>query len=119
MFVSSFSSKTKRVGIAATAILAASLILAACSKASAPATSTTGANNQPQGVEETGGATANNPPTGAPNPAGQTQAPVSPVVKASTTDQAVTNEGAQLNQLNTNAGSIDKSLNDKPIDVNQ
>ena len=119
MFVSSFSSKAKRVGIAATAILAASLILAACNKTNAPATSTTGANNQPQGVEETGSATANNPPIGSPNPAGQTQAPVPPVVKASTTDQAVTNEGAQLNQLNKNAAGVDSSLNDKPIDVNQ
>jgi hypothetical protein len=119
MLVSSFSPKKMRVGIAAIGILATSLILAACSKSNAPATSTTGANNPPQGVEETGGATANNPPAASPNPAGQTQAPISPVVKASTTDQAVTNEGAQLNQLNTNAGSIDKSLNDKPIDVNQ
>ena len=76
-------------------IAAASVFLMACKQATAPL-----ANSQ-------------QPPT-----AQASDETHSPVLGAQTTDQAVMNEGAQLNTLGQDSTATDKSFNDQSINVN-
>jgi hypothetical protein len=110
MSVSLLSPKARRTGVAVITILATGIFLSACSKANTPASTTGNISPQSQNIEESTGSTAKVVPPGASTP---------PMVKAGTTDQAAMSEGAELNKLNDSAANIDKSLNDKAIDVNQ
>lgn len=91
-------------------LIATSLILAGCGK--------TAANPSP--TPATSDTSLTNPAGG---PVGAAQTPTTPgasptMMKATTTTQAVTNEGAQLNAVNKDATSIDQSLNDQAGSVN-
>src|SRR5947208_3524064 len=98
------SPRLYKLGFATVGIVAASVVLAGCSKKVTPtATPTSQTTNSYTNTvtNDTGSA-----PT-APNTNSYQAAP-SPMVKVTTTNQAVTNEGAALNKLNQDAGSVDQ-----------
>ncbi len=98
------SPRLRKLGLAV-GIFSISLLFTGCAKKVTPTSETSNSYTNSVTTE-----TQTN--SGAPS-----NAYASPMGKANTTDEAVSNEGTALNKLNQNAGSVDQSLNDKPINV--
>ena len=90
-----FTYKTLKTAAVVTALSTASILLMGCKQETAPLAT----SQQP--AEATASDEAH-----------------SPVLGAQTTDQAVINEGAQLNSLHQDSTATDQSFSDQPITVN-
>jgi hypothetical protein len=90
----------KLSALAFVTIAAAGILFAGCNKQSSTSPSTTLNSDKMQ--------------SSAPQSTSEMTSPT-----AQNTDEVINSEGDQLTKLNQDAGNVDKSINDKPIDVNQ
>jgi hypothetical protein len=107
--------KSIKVGLVVSGTVLTGFLLAGCAKSTSTANTIT---TPPTPIEQAASTAPQTPQTNT----NTMNYPASPapatVVKAQTTDQAVTNEGSEMKQLDKESTTVDQSFNDQQINVN-